>query len=80
MVQESERGKRLWALAEQDEIYLVWKRSFEMCEEPFREYLKACPEEIRKILCGYADCGRMMCQRVVNLACKHMDFLDADKK
>lgn len=79
-MQESERGKRLWALAEQDDIYLIWKEGFEMCERPFREYVEACPEEIRRMLCGYAECGQMMCQRVVNIACKYMDFLESDQK
>ena len=79
-MKESERTKHLWALAEKDDIYSVWKTTFEMCERPFQEYAESCPEEIQRILYGYADGGRMMCQRVVNLACKHMDFLDEDKK
>ncbi len=32
------------------------------------------PEEVRSILYGYADCGRMAQQRLVNLACENMIF------
>ena len=77
-MRRSEREERLWKMAEQDGIYITWKRCFEECEQPFKEYADACPEEIRQILYGYAECGRMMCQSVVNLACKYMDFLDGD--
>lgn len=79
-MQESERGKQLWALAEQDDIFLIWKDGYETCERPFREFAESCPEEIRKILYGYAERGQMMCQRVVNIACKYMDFVDQAKK
>ena len=75
-MQKSQRAERLWALAELDDIYTVWKKGFEMCEESFREYADACPEEIRELLYGYAGCGRMMCQRVVNIACEYMIFPD----
>lgn len=79
-MKESERTKHLWALAEKDEIYLFWKNCFETSETPFKEFADNCPPEIQEILYGYADCGKMMCQRVVNIACKYMDFMDQDKK
>ena len=75
------RGEKwLWELAEQDDIYMFWKTTLEMCEKPFKEYVETCPEEIRGILYGYADSGRMMCQRVVNLAFEYLGSSEEDKK
>lgn len=72
---EAEKAAQLTALAKQDEIYLMWKHSFADCADAFREYADAQPQDIRNMLWGYAECGRLMQQRLVNLACKYMDFL-----
>lgn len=73
---EADKAAQLTALATQDEIYLMWKHSFADCAEAFQAFANAQPAEIRSILWGYAECGRLMQQRLVNLACKHMDFLN----
>lgn len=65
---------RLQELAENDEIYQVWAKSFDDCRESFALFAASQPEEIRNMLYGYADCGRMAQQRLVNLACDHMFF------
>lgn len=78
-MQEDIRAKRLQQIAEQDEIYLVWKNSFEDFTPQFGKFVKWCPKKIRNFLYGYADCGRMMMQRIVNLACEHMEFPDEKK-
>ena len=69
-----ERLRQLQALAETDNIYQVWARSYEDCRESFTQFAATQPEEIRNMLYGYADCGRVAQQRLVNLACEHMVF------
>ena len=70
------KGKKLYSLAEQDAIYNVWKNCYEDCVQPFREFVNKQPEEIQNILRGYADCGRMMMQRIINIACDNMEFIE----
>ena len=72
-----ESDQRLWkllAIAETDNIYQVWARSYEDCRESFAKFAATQPEDIRNMLYGYADCGRIAQQRLVNLACDHMIF------
>ena len=69
-----EKEEKLERLALEDEIYRVWRRSFEDCIRPFTEYANSQPQEIQNILWGYAEAGRMMLQRKVNLACAYMEF------
>ena len=75
-MQDNERFHRLMQIAEQDEIYIVWKKSYQESSEKFARYMRWCPKKIRSFLYGYAECGRMMMQRMVNLACKCMEFPD----
>ena len=56
-MEERKKRERLYALAEQDNIYTVWKKSYEDCAQPFQEFVSKQPEDIRNILCGYAQCG-----------------------
>ena len=69
-----QRQNKLLELAQQDEIYCTWEKSFENCREAFVQFAANQPEDIRNMLFGYADCGRMAQQRMVNLACEHMIF------
>ena len=68
------RQAMLQQFAEKDDIYQVWIKSFEACKEDFVRFAATQPEEIRNMLYGYADCGRMAQQRLVNLACTYMAF------
>ena len=70
----AQRLTQLLALAAKDSIYHVWESSYEDCREGFTAFANTQPEEIRNMLYGYADCGQMMMQRMVNLACDHMIF------
>ena len=79
-MQEHERMKHLQQIAEQDEVYLVWKNSHEEFAADFNRFIKWCPKKVRNYLCGYADSGRLMYQRMVNITCTHMDFIETDKK
>lgn len=72
------RHKKLRSLAEQDTVYQAWANSFADCRDAFTAFASAQPEDIRNMLYGYADCGRMMQQRLVNLACEHMHFPDEE--
>ena len=68
------RQDKLQKLAQEDLIYQTWQKSYEDCRESFANFADTQPEEIRNMLYGYADCGRMAQQRLVNLACEHMVF------
>lgn len=70
----TERQNRILEIAETDMIYQVWARSYADNREAFAQFAAQQPEDIRNMLYGYADCGRMMQQRLVNLACEHMRF------
>ena len=72
--ESAQRLRQLQAIAETDNIYQVWARSYEDCRESFAQFAAAQPEDIRNMLYGYADCGRIAQQRLVNLACDHMVF------
>lgn len=67
--------KRLEQLACKDEIYNRWRRSWEDCAKDFASFANAQPENIKNFLWGYADAGRLMQQRKVNLACENMAFM-----
>ena len=73
---EEIRRQRLYQLAEQDEIYKTWEYSYQECAEKFNKVAKWFPKHIRSIIYSYADFGRMMLQRMTNLACKYMEFPD----
>lgn len=75
-MQEDERLRRLQQAAGQDEVYMVWKNSYHESVEKFDRFIKWCPRKVRNFLCGYAECGRLMMQRMVNLACIYMEFPD----
>ena len=72
----SQRQNALMEIARKDLIYLTWQRSFEDFREAFEKFAADQPADIRNMLYGYADCGRMAQQRLVNLACEHMTFHD----
>ena len=72
----SQQQNALMEIARKDLIYLTWQRSFEDCREAFVKFAADQPADIRNMLYGYADCGRMAQQRLVNLACEHMTFHD----
>ena len=65
---------QLEQLAAQDNIYCLWKKSYQESAEAFAEFADRQPEEIRNILWTYAESGRLMQQRKVNLACEYMEF------
>ena len=66
--------ERLYAIAEQDHIYNVWKKCNEDSSPSFKAFVQEQPDEIKNVLLGYADCGRMMMQRMINIACQTMEF------
>ena len=69
-----QRQSELLEIAQEDLIYQTWQKSYEDCRESFANFADTQPEEIRNMLYGYADCGRMAQQRLGNLACEHMVF------
>lgn len=75
-----DRYDRLKELAQLDEIYLFWCKMYENYTTAFREYANAQPQELRDLLVEYAESGRLIYQRLANLACMHMDFLNVWNK
>ena len=71
-----QQQQKLYDLAATDMIYQTWQRSFKDCQKSFFRFAASQPDEIRDMLYGYADCGRMAQQRLVNLACEYMQFPD----
>ena len=72
----SERQKKLDQLAQKDESFCLWKKCYLQCAKEFETFANSQPEYIRNILWGYAESGRIMYQRMVNLACEKMVFPD----
>lgn len=70
----AQRNSQLLSIAEKDLVYQTWSNSYEDCREAFARFANSQSEEIRNMLYGYVDCGRMAQQRIVNLACEHMIF------
>ena len=72
--QASQRQHKIYKIAETDLSYQVWSKTFEECRDAFTQFANSQPQEIRSILFGYADSGRMAQQRLLNLACENMRF------
>ena len=70
----SERQKKLEQLAQADVSFCLWKNSYLQYAKEFEIFANSQPEYIRNILWGYAERGRIMYQRMVNLACEKMIF------
>ena len=69
---------RLEEIAEADDVYLLWRRGYLKSAEGFAAFADSQPDEIRDLLWAYAESGRLMWQRMVNLACLHMRFPEED--
>lgn len=74
--QHTQRLRLLDQLAAQDEIYGIWKGTHDSVSADFALFANSQPEEVRNVLWGYAESGRLMEQRKVILACGHMDFTE----
>ena len=71
---DTERQQRLLNLAETDSVYQLWSRCYAESQSDFEKFANAQPEYIRNFLWGYAEAGRLIYQRLTNLACMHMVF------
>ncbi len=68
--------ERLLEIAESDENYQTWKKTYHGSAAEFETFANEQPEQTRKMLWAYAESGRLMYQRLMNLACEEMRFLD----
>ena len=66
--------KMLYQIAAKDPVYQVWKKSYDDISPVFDAYAASQPEDIQRLLLGYMDAWKMMQQKMVSLACAHMDF------
>ena len=73
-----ENMTRLLRIAEEDASYQAWYQSWQKFAPEFAAFANSQPEEIRNILWGYAEPGRLTYQRMMNLACMHMEFPGTD--
>lgn len=71
-----EKPEILLSIAQQDDPYLVWHNCREEFASAFHDFVESQPEEIRNVLLGYTCAGDMMHQRLLNIACEHMDFIN----
>ena len=74
----SQRQRRLLKLAEKDNSYRVWAKSYEYYRNDFIQFASSQPDEIRNFLYGFAESGLLMQQRLVNLACEYMKYPDEE--
>ena len=78
---DTEKKQRiLMELAQKDSFYSVWTRILAEEEQAFEAHVEQQPEPIRSILWGYVGLHRMRDQRVLEIACAHMDFIDSKYK
>lgn len=63
-------------MAEQDDIFQVWKKDREVYEKKCERFFKWCPRKMRDAFLGYAACNAMMQQRLLNIVCENMKFKD----
>lgn len=68
------RMSHLYALAQEDEVFNMWKERWVQSAESFERFARWMPKSIRKMLYTYADGGRTMMQRMNTIACMHMEF------
>ena len=69
-----ERQQKLLNLAENDSIYQLWSLCYAENQAIFEEFANTQPEHILNVLWGYAESGRLIYQRLMNLAWSHMMF------
>lgn len=69
-----EKQAQIQVIAQKDFSYNAWCRIFEESEKSFQAFADSQPEAIRNILWSYAQGGRMMNQRLLNIACEYMAF------
>ena len=67
--------KRLYTIAQQDDIYLTWKSSAEEAKGKYDRIMRFLPLKIQRIIRSYVECEVMRFQCLSNIACQHMDFL-----
>ncbi len=66
--------EKLHELARSDEIYRLWEQCYMDSADAFAEFADRQSEDVKNLLWMYAESGRLMYQRKVNLACEHMEF------
>ena len=72
----SQRMEKLYAIAQEDEVFLFWQQMYRQSEKSFEEVMKHTSKKRREIILSYAEGGRTMMQRLMNIACENMDFVD----
>lgn len=61
-------------LMQDDCVYMVWYRAFQRSQDDYAKLRRFLPRKARDTLYRYAECGRMMAERAVCIACLCMEF------
>lgn len=69
-----ERQQKLLTLAEKDEVYQLWNHCYAESQADFEKFANAQSKDVQKLMWCYAESGRLLYQRLTNLACTYMTF------
>lgn len=71
-----ERQNKIIKLAQQQHTYQIWSELQEKTKQDFDDYLRQQPPDVQSTLLSYVDSCLMVGQRLLNIACEYMDFID----
>ncbi len=68
------RTEKLWEMAEQDEVYCIWKSEYKKYEKRFKKIEWFLPKKLARFFREYMGCDAMRLNRVISLTCMCMEF------
>ena len=68
------RIEKLWALADQDEVYQLWCLEYEKQKSKYQTIKRFLPKKLGNLLDNYISYNGMMLNRVISIACMCMEF------
>lgn len=71
-----ERQRKVIKLAEEQLTYQIWSDLQEKTKRDFDDFLLQQTEDVQSMLLSYAGSCLMTGQRLLNIACEYMDFID----
>lgn len=70
------RQRKLMEVAAQDKTYGIWMGIYAEAKEEFTAYMEQQTPEVQNILCAALGSCEMLHQRLINVACMNMEFID----
>ena len=68
------RAEKLWDMAEQDELYGIWKAEYEDRKRRLSKIERFLPKKFAWLIRDYMDYEARRLNRVISLACMCMEF------